>query len=126
MFHFLIIRYKANQMKKNSKSCFIMLLLFALSNSIDAQTTFYVSTSGNDANDGTSWATAFRNLTSALWAGAGTTTPALVTINVAAGTYKPDEGMPFGTGRDATFKLYRAEYLSSSSGKSLKLYGGFD
>src|SRR6476620_5933251 len=98
-------------MKKNYKLTSLVLMLFVIFNTTNAQTTtFYVSTSGNDANNGTSWATAFRNLTTALWAGAATASPPSVIINVAAGTYKPDEGTPFGTGRDATFKFYRAEY----------------
>jgi predicted outer membrane repeat protein len=112
-------------MKKNFKLCFITLLLFIITSSIYAQTTYYVSTNGDDANDGTSWATAFRNLTTALASGRASAS-ALIIINVAGGTYKPPEGTGNSADRDAIFKFYRAEVPESNGGKGLKVYGGFN
>ncbi|HEY6977304.1 MAG TPA: right-handed parallel beta-helix repeat-containing protein [Chitinophagaceae bacterium] len=112
-------------MKKNFKLCFITLLLFIITGSINAQTTYYVSTGGSDANDGSSWANAFRNLTTALAAGRASASASVI-INMAEGTYKPTDGTGNGTDRDATFKLYRAEWPASNAGKALRVYGGFN
>jgi hypothetical protein len=112
-------------MKKIFKLSLIVFALFIFVNAVQAQTTYYVSTSGNDANDGSSWATAFRNLTTALAAGRNSSSASVI-INVASGTYKPSEGVPNSNDRDATFKFYRADFPASNSGKSLKIYGGFD
>ncbi|HEY6977306.1 MAG TPA: right-handed parallel beta-helix repeat-containing protein [Chitinophagaceae bacterium] len=112
-------------MKKNFKLCFITFLLFIITGSINAQTTYYVSTGGSDANDGTSWANAFRNLATALAAGRASASASVI-INVAGGTYKPAEGTGNSTDRDATFKFYRADHPESNAGEGLKVFGGFN
>lgn len=72
---------------------------------------YYVSTTGNDANDGYSWATAFRTLQKPLTMG-----EVNIQIWVAKGVYYPDEG-PGQTDNDpqATFALLRR----------VAIYGGF-
>ena len=72
---------------------------------------YYVSTTGNDANDGRSWATAFRTLQKPLNLG-----EINFQIWVARGVYYPDEG-PNQTNNDpnATFRLLR----------QVAIYGGF-
>jgi predicted outer membrane repeat protein len=107
-----------------SKILHFLLFLF-LFNITFAQTTYYVSTTGDDANNGSSWGTALRNLTTALALGRQSSSQT-VTIYVSNGTFKPDEGQNAVTGRDGTFKFYRREAPSLNIGLALKVYGGFD
>ncbi|MCF0074888.1 T9SS type A sorting domain-containing protein [Dyadobacter sp. CY261] len=90
-----------------------------------AQVTYYVSTSGNDGNTGQSAALPFRNLNKALSEAKASADPS-VTIKVAAGTYFPTEAeaLPelFGTGRQASFQVYRGDGL----GKALFVEGGYN
>ncbi len=95
----------------NSK---MLLLFFCLLFSYAAitQTTYYVKTNGNDTNNGTSWATAFKTLQKAI-ATAGTNSQ----IWIAAGTYYPDDGpIQTNNSRDESFEI--------QTGQSL--YGGFN
>jgi hypothetical protein len=91
------------------KKIFTLLLLLC-SLHLFSQTIYYVKPSGNDANNGTSWTTAFRTVQNAL---------ATITsgeIWVAAGTYYPDEiGSINNNDRNASFYLKNA----------VALYGGF-
>ena len=92
------------------KTIFTLLLLLLCSLSPFSQTIYYVKPTGSDANDGTSWATAFKTLQKAI-----------NTINtgelwVAAGTYYPDEG-PFQTDNN------RNSYFTLKN--NVALYGGF-
>lgn len=98
-------------------------MLLCITNATKAQTIYYVdSTSGSDASAGTSWGTAFRNVTRAL-AAANASTAAEVAIWVAHGTYKPTEGIATlpADNRDTSFTFYRGDGV----GKALKVYGGF-
>lgn len=99
------------------------VLLISISYNTTAQTRYYVdSTSGNDASSGTSWSTAFRNITRAV-AAANASTAAEVAIWVAHGTYTPIEGIATlpTDNRDTSFTFYRGNGI----GKALKVYGGF-
>lgn len=74
------------------------------------------SATGNDANTGTSWGTAFKTLSNALNMANSFSCYANVTsILVARGTYYPT-GLQSGTDRDATFLVSRG---------GLKIYGGY-
>ena len=72
----------------------VILLILGLAASLQAGQVFYVSTSGNDANDGLSWATAFADVQKGIDAAAAVATnesPSEVWI--AAGTYKHGSAM---------------------------------
>jgi hypothetical protein len=86
-------------------------VLLSLSFEIQAQTVRYVSTTGNDANAGTSWATAYRNVNKAIDA-------ALFgdQVWIAKGTYYPDEG-PGRTNNDRS--------LSFNLKFGVSMYGSF-
>ncbi|GAB5525325.1 MAG: hypothetical protein Roseis2KO_31970 [Roseivirga sp.] len=88
-----------------------IILLSMVCLSSYAQTTYYVSTSGNDTNNGRSWANAYRNLQTAI-----TSSTSGDEIWVAAGTYYPDEGTgQTDNDRTSTFNLKGGE----------SIYGGF-
>lgn len=89
----------------------IIILLFMLCNTnVFSQTIYYVKPTGNDANSGTSWTTAFRTVQKAL------ATIASGEIWVAAGTYYPDEG-PYQTNDERSESFYLKNNVA--------LYGGF-
>src|SRR5512141_662783 len=89
----------------------ITLLLMICSLNLFSQTIYYVKQrSGNDSNNGTSWATAFQTLQKAI------NTISTGQIWVAAGTYYPDEGAgQTNNNRYAYFTLKN----------NVALYGGF-
>jgi hypothetical protein len=104
-----------------TKRIILSLIAILFFTNMNAQTIYHVSTTGNDANAGTTWGTAYRNLTKALASAKASAAPE-VQIWVAAGTYKPTEGMGLSaTDRTASFELYRGNGV----GKALKVYGGF-
>jgi hypothetical protein len=87
-------------------ACFLLF-----STTIFPQTTYYVKTTGDDANDGKSWDNAFKTLQQGL-----ATAVSGDQIWVAAGTYYPDEGPGFADNdRHASFSLKNA----------IAVYGGF-
>ncbi len=89
----------------------IIILLFMLCNTnVFSQTIYYVKPTGNDANSGTSWTTAFRTVQKAL------ATIASGEIWVAAGTYYPDEG-PYQTNDERNESFFLKNNVA--------LYGGF-
>ena len=91
------------------KKIFILLLLLC-SAQLFSQTIYYVKPTGNDANSGTFWATAFKTVQKAI------NTISTGEIWVAAGTYYPDEGPGLtNNDRSASFNL--------KSG--VGIYGGF-
>jgi hypothetical protein len=100
--------YFLNQIQK---IFFLLGFMIFSSISLNAQTVFHVSTSGDDTDDGLSWVTPLRNLQTALdLATAGDE------IWVAQGTYYPDEGAnQTPDDRNSTFTL--------KSG--VKVLGGF-
>ena len=103
---------------------FLFTILFAtLCVRVEAQTVYYVdSATGNDTHAGTSWGTAFRNLTKAI-AVANSSAAAEVDIWVTEGTYTPVEGiatLPADLS-DTSFTFFRGNGV----GKALKVYGGF-
>src|SRR4051812_37142764 len=80
----------------------LLLTCLLMSGLALTQSTYYVTTSGNDANAGTSWANAFRTVQTAL-ATAGVSGDQ---IWVAEGTYYPDEGGgQVANNRSASFVL---------------------
>ena len=89
----------------------IITLLFMLCNmNLFSQIIYYIKPTGSDANNGTSWTTAFRTVQKAL------TTITSGEIWVAAGTYYPDEsGTINNDDRNASFTLKN----------NVALYGGF-
>ena len=92
------------------KAVVILYLLISLGSF--SQTIYYVKTTGNDANNGTSWATAFKTVQRAL-------ATAIITgdqIWVAAGVYYPDEG-------NGMIDNDRA--VSFSLKNEVAVYGGF-
>ncbi len=87
------------------------ILIVMMSFSLSGQTTYFVSTSGDDMNAGTSWISAFATLQQALNVAMPTDE-----IWVAEGTYYPDEGAgAVNNDRTETFQL--------KSG--VAIYGGF-
>ncbi len=124
---FIYIRFNDYVMPTNftTKQLFLSFVVMLLSVSFHttAQVTYYVdSAHGNDAFAGTSWGTAFRNVTRAVTAAAASTAPE-VSIWIAQGTYTPIEGiatLPADL-RDTAFSFYRGDGI----GRSLKVYGGF-
>jgi len=90
-------------MKKNYLTIAVFVCLLIATNTF--ATTYYVSSDGNDANDGTSWSEAFETLGVALG-----TASSDDEIWVAAGMYKP------GTTRSSTFQMVAG----------VDVYGGFD
>ncbi len=101
----------------------LLMLSIVCSLNSKAQTIYYVNYStGLDLNPGTSWSLPFRNVTRAL-AAANASTAAQVEIWVAAGTYRPTDGVTIYSGlhEDTSFAVYRGDGV----GKSLKMYGGF-
>ncbi len=105
------------------KKIYLLLTLFVLACSAQAQTIYYVKiSSGNDANAGTTWGNAFRNFTKAL-AVAKASSATEVQIWVAEGTYTPEDGVTTlpSDHKDTAFALYRGDGV----GKALKVYGGF-
>ena len=115
--------WKGKNRPGNGSKFFLVGVLLLMATYTNAQTVYYVKqASGNDASAGTSWGTAFRNLTRAV-AAANASSSAVVSIWVAAGTYSPLDGLPvlpsdYG---DTSFTFYRGNGVA----KSLKLYGGF-
>jgi hypothetical protein len=100
------------------------MLLLAASYCLQAQTTYYVSAAtGNDANTGTSTATAFQTVQKAI-AAAKASSDASVEIRVESGVYKPTDGTADAANRDATFNFTRQ--YQADAGKSLKVYGGYN
>ena len=98
-------------------------LLLMLATGVSAQTIYYVNkATGNDAAAGTSWSSAFRNVTRAVTA-ANASTAAVVSIWVAGGTYTSVDGIAVlpADHSDTSFNFYRGNGI----GKSLKVYGGF-
>jgi len=102
----------------------IVVILIGLNTTTLAQSiTYYVdSATGNDAHAGTSWGTAFRNVTKAV-AVANTSTTAEVDIWITKGTYTPIDGITSlpADHKDTSFTLYRGNGVA----KALKIYGGF-
>ncbi len=103
----------------------ILCLITLLSSGfhVSGQTVYYVdSSSGNDAFSGTTWSSAFRNLTRAVSAANLSSSP-VVEIWVAHGTYTPVDGIATlpSDARDTSFSFFRGDGV----GKALKLYGGF-
>jgi hypothetical protein len=99
---------------------FVCMMLFA---TVSYSQTFYVNkVTGNDAGAGTSWATAFRNVTRAVAAAQASTAPT-ESIWVTQGIYSPIEGLSSlpSDHSDTSFTFYRGKGVS----KSLKVYGGF-
>ncbi|RYZ19422.1 MAG: DUF1565 domain-containing protein, partial [Chitinophagaceae bacterium] len=94
------------------KIFFFLFLFFSCSTFLQAQTIYYVSTTGNDVYDGTSWVTPFRTVQKAL----ATATLAGTQIWVAKGTYYPDEV-------DGTNTNDRMASFAMKNG--VALYGGF-
>jgi parallel beta-helix repeat protein len=75
--------------------------------------TIYVDASATGANDGSSWADAYKYLQNALWtAGSGTE------IRVAQGTYRPDEDNAHPDGNDSRYMTFQLK-------NGVALYGGF-
>ncbi len=74
----------------------------------------YVDSSRSAAGDGTSWATAFNNLSQGL--AVAHLCPAVTQVWVARGTYYPMVGFEVSTSRDSSFRITR---------NGLKVYGGF-
>lgn len=88
----------------------LTLLLLVYSSTLFPQTIYYVKTTGNDANNGLSWATAFRTLQQAI---------RMVNseqIWVAKGTYYPDEGAGL---------VNNDRHHSFNMRNHLAIYGGF-
>ena len=105
------------------KTLFTLLLLPFITLTASAQTVYYVNiATGSDFATGTSWATAFHNLTKALSA-ANATTDAEVQIWIAQGTYTPVDGVASlpANASDTSFVFCRGNGV----GKALKVYGGF-
>ena len=83
---------------------------------INPQIIYIDSATGNDANIGTSWGTAFKTLSNALnMANSFSCYSNVNTILVARGTYYPT-GLQSGTDRDSTFLVSRG---------GIKIYGGY-
>jgi len=90
-------------------------LMLVLATNANAQTNVYVSVSAPPSGTGTSWATAYNDLATALTNannGIGA-----YNIYVASGTYKPSYIPTSGGARDATFQIYR---------NNIKLLGGYN
>lgn len=93
------------------KQLALLVTLLLCGPALFSQTIYRVSTAGNDNNDGSSWAQAFRTVQKALQTAAPNSQ-----IWVAAGTYKPDQGPGYTAGdRTASFIM----------GNGIALYGGF-
>ncbi|MES2646427.1 MAG: choice-of-anchor Q domain-containing protein [Bacteroidota bacterium] len=91
---------------------FLIILFLLVSVASNAQTVWYVSTTGNDDNNGTSWIAAFRTVQKALQVAA-----VGQSLWVAKGTYYPDEGGGMvKNDRTASFSLL----------KDISVYGGFE
>ncbi len=106
---------------KASMICFLLLASTAIKST--GQTIFYVNSStGSDANPGTSWVLAYRNVTKAL-ASANSSIAAEVQIWIAQGTYTPIDGIAptSPTLADTSFLFCRG----IGAGRALKVYGGF-
>lgn len=97
-------------MRKNLLLSFLLLLLY--STSVLAQTTYYVSKTGHDGNDGTTWTGAFLTLQKALDVAVSGDQ-----IWVAKGTYYPDEGTGFPDNNN-----YGFSFIINSG---MSVYGGF-
>lgn len=109
------MKKKALQDNKNQSKPAIVFFAFAVAMLFGAPSyaaTYHVTTTGDDANAGTSWATAFLTLQKALSVAASGDE-----IWVAAGTYYPDEG-PGQTNNN------RDEHFSMIDG--VAIYGGFE
>ena len=85
----------------------LQVLCLLLSGTIVAQTTYYVTTSGDDTKDGKSWGNAFRTLQKAI-----ATTISGDQVWVAAGTYYPDEGAGQTDNDDKLAIPYDSRWLS--------------
>lgn len=101
---------RLNQTTAFFSTLFITLIMLSNNFSFDP-TVYYVSTTGNDINDGTSWANAFRTPQKAFAVAKDGDQ-----VWVAAGTYYPDEG-PTQTNNDPS--------SSFSLLNEVSLYGGF-
>ena len=104
--------------------CFAVVMIMASAGMLQGQTIFYVKKSGgNDGNTGTSWNNAFQNLNKALEAANAVSAGTPVEIRVAAGVYKPTEGLstPPANDRDATFLLTRGDGVD----RELKIFAGY-
>lgn len=89
--------------------------MLVLATNAKAQTNVYVNVSAPPSGTGTSWATAYNDLATALTnANNGT---GAYNIYVASGTYKPSYIPTSGGARDATFQIYR---------NNIKLLGGYN
>src|SRR5690606_12712719 len=91
---------------------------YEFSSIISSYTLIHVdSLNGSDANDGASWATAFKTLSYALYSvRTSSCYTGVDSILVAQGTYYPT-GVQNGTNRDSTFLIPQAG--------GIKLYGGY-
>ena len=83
-------------------------------------TTLYVDRSVSSSSNGTSWATALKDLNDALYIAHNC--PTVTTINVAAGTYKPTK-KPYENGIETTTADARDVAFHLPNG--VALYGGF-
>lgn len=93
----------------------LTLILVLLTAQTQAQTNLYVNAAASPSGTGTSWATAYDNLTTAL--NAANSGSGAYNIYVAAGIYKPTFIPTSGIARDATFQIYR---------NNIKLLGGYN
>jgi predicted outer membrane repeat protein len=112
-----------NVKKQLLLSASLVILFSLLSTKSEAQVIYYVdSATGNDTHAGTSWATAFRNVTKAVAAAKVSASPE-VDIWISKGTYTPIDGITSlpANHRDTSFTFYRGNGV----GKALKIYGGF-
>ncbi len=95
-------------------SMMLFFLLAVITPSIHAQTTYHVKPTGNDANDGQTWATAFQTLQTAI-----NTASAGDAIWVAEGTYLPTEDSAGNTNpSDERNKVFHLN-------EDIELLGGF-
>jgi hypothetical protein len=101
---------------RNVKIWLVMaVLLSAMAGTSFGEKTIYVDTDATGANDGTSWANAYKFLQDAL--ADADSLPKPLEIRVAQGTYRPDETTlhPNGTGdREATFQLINGVTLKGA------------
>ena len=97
------------------KSSTLTLNASSLAVQVVPATLVYVSTTGNDANDGSSWANAKRSLTGAIAAAPPSTAYPGTQVWVATGTYRPNDAAPYYLDRRQAFQLKNG----------VSVYGGF-